>query len=147
MRLKTAALLLALLGCAVPAAAAEMQPLRDWSEAGGGTRDPAYAPVRCSGLYVALMSYAGTPMIGQLMNGLISSATIFTKATIRLRAGGDLDARRDAVLKDTGAAMARYEVRMKRNFAASGRPYQGDGMILDDLAFCRTLTGRLAGAL
>jgi hypothetical protein len=147
MRLRTIAFLLALLGWVAPVAAEEMQPLRDWVEAGGGARDPAYAPIRCTGLYVAIMSYAGTPMSPQLMNGLVRSATTFTAAAIRLRAGdeGDAETRRDAVLKDTGAAAARYEARMKRNFETSGRPYQSDDLVLDDLAFCRTLTGRLAG--
>lgn len=133
--MRAAALLLALITCAAPAAAEEMPTILQGARQ--NPSDVGFPFVRCASLYGAFLQYARAlaPAAVPSIEGSIA-VLLKAAATARNVAVGDLRG-------EAGADAMVYAQRLEQNYRTNGDPFQGDTVVQSDMRFCKTLTDRL----
>lgn len=144
-RRATIALVLALLGCTAPAAAAQSVLRASTGSQTEPSPDGSDPFIRCAGLYTAFLQHARSlaPSVVPAIEGSIKALNIEAAEARAETKGGTRDQYRAAVEGETRAVGTVYVGRLEKNYESSGDPFKGDAMIQNDMKFCKTLTDRL----
>lgn len=125
-------------------ASGELEGLREWYAILEDEREPSYALVRCAGLSLAVLGYAGTKALGEETSQKYKDVAVFMSAGAAMirseRSGGDLLDYEEQVRHDRERIFHLYVDRMEANYAASGQAIMNDDLLKSDLTIC----GRLA---
>jgi hypothetical protein len=126
----------------------KLEGLGKWFARPENEREQSYPFVRCAGLYMAALGYAGTKVLGQATaDGYKESIVMLSYGAMVLRSkrtGGDPMDYEDQVTKDRNAIFQIYVDRMHANYAATGQAFMSDDLIKSDLTLCKYLTEQMA---
>ena len=134
----------------VPAPAtvgAELQGLQEWLSLPDDEREASYPFVRCAGLDLAVLAYAGTERLGEKTSQEYREMIVdLSLAAGILRAdktgGGPLDYQ-EKIRAERERISQLYVDRMYANYAATGQAIMNDSLIKSDLTLCKQITEKL----
>lgn len=123
-------------------------PLTAWLELPDNERETSYILVRCAGLYLGMLNYAGTDRLGEEISGTYGDAVSRLSATALIvrQQQNPTAPIRDLVVgvaRDRVAISNVYSDRMHTNYRARGQAFSQDVEIQSDLQVCQEVVHRL----
>lgn len=125
-----------------PAMAADplSPPLQQYTRLPASKQDPAYVPMRCAGLYVGILQFAGASLDPAQRESIEKESSALAVAAMEVRAeqkGGKPTDYGDSVLGVVKAIAQQYQARMKKNQEKTGQAFMNDKTIKGDITLCK----------
>ena len=139
-----AAVAVAILLLAVPAAAQELQPLSEWSKGPDAKGRADLLFTRCAGLSLALIKYDGISYSQPDLEHMKKSAVAYASAAAMLRSkrdGGKPEDYIGPIAADAEAMAERYSGRIIAARQKPGRALETDSFLGKDDDICRQAAG------
>jgi len=116
-----------------------MLPLQENIESGA---EQTYPLVRCAGLYLSNLEWAGDEQLG-LETATKTKLTIsnLIELAIKLRSPNLGESAEESVYRDIRNISDIYLIRYEANYATTGEAWGSDAMWESDISICRTLLG------
>ncbi len=135
-----AATILICMGTSWPAAA-EMKSLDSYLSQPSEQIEPSYMLVRCASLFASMLMYIGEERMGseRYLTTKQNGDRLMKLATaVRIKKSGP--GASDGVLRDVSNVADIYLERMNKNYAANGKAFGEDPLILSDLKTCKVVS-------